>query len=55
MSIDDKVYKIIELVGSSTKGFEDAVQVAAGEEDVADTSLARDHRLLAAMRTDRAD
>jgi len=28
---DDKVYKIIELVGSSTKGFEDAVQVAVTE------------------------
>ena len=31
MATDDKVYKIIELVGSSPKGFEDAVQVAVTE------------------------
>lgn len=31
MADDDKIYKIIELVGSSTKGFEDAVQVAVAE------------------------
>ena len=31
MADDDKVYKIIELVGSSPKGFEDAVQVAVSE------------------------
>ena len=31
MDENDKVYKIIELVGSSTKGFEDAVQVAVTE------------------------
>lgn len=31
MADDDKVYKIIELVGSSPKGFEDAVQVAVTE------------------------
>ena len=31
MTDDDKVYKIIELVGSSPKGFEDAVQVAVTE------------------------
>jgi hypothetical protein len=29
--MEDKLYKIIELVGSSTKGFEDAVQVAVTE------------------------
>lgn len=28
---DDKIYKIIELVGSSPKGFEEAVQVAVTE------------------------
>jgi flavin-binding protein dodecin len=28
---DDKVYKVIELIGSSPKGFEDAVQVAVTE------------------------
>ena len=28
---DDKIYKIIELVGSSPKGWEDAVQVAVME------------------------
>ena len=28
---DDKIYKIIELVGSSPKGWEDAVQVAVKE------------------------
>ena len=31
MADDDKIYKIIELVGSSPKGFEDAVQVAVAE------------------------
>lgn len=28
---DDKIYKIIELVGSSPNGFEEAVQVAVTE------------------------
>ena len=31
MSDDDKVYKIVELVGSSPKSWEDAVNVAVAE------------------------
>jgi len=31
MSDDERLYKVIELVGSSPKGWEDAVQVAVNE------------------------
>ena len=31
MSNDERLYKVIELVGSSPKGWEDAVQVAVNE------------------------
>ncbi|MHA2366114.1 MAG: dodecin family protein [Candidatus Hodarchaeales archaeon] len=31
MTDDDKIYKVVELVGSSPNGWEDAVQVAVTE------------------------
>jgi len=45
---DDKVYKIIDLVGSSPKGWEDAVNVAVAE---ASKSL-RDLRIVEVEKLD---